>query len=350
MKLNAHPMKARIKFAMAVAIAAAAVCGVSTGASAQDKRTLKYSSVFPANNWTFVESLKVFQEEAVRLSGGKIQFENYYAGQISKEGVNALATGLADVAIMVPSYEPAKLPLTSVAELPGLHSSSCEGTAKFWSAVRDGGVLNNAEYKPLGVKVLYGVVLTPYQVFTNKKPVTSLKDLEGLKIRANGAAMDKTVRALGAIPIRVTATELYDALSRGTIDGAFWNAGATRNAGVEKVLKFAAMGPQLGGGTIVYGMRQQTWDALTAEEKTTLTAAATKAQQHVCSYLDRADVDEVAWLTKNLGFKAFEMSKEESARWNDRVKTIGMEWAKDMDSTGRPGSALLKAYQELPAR
>jgi hypothetical protein len=58
----------------------------------------------------------------------------------------------------------------------------------------------------------------------------------------------------------------------------------------------------------------------------------------------------VAWLTKNLGFKAAELSKEESARWNDRVKSIGVEWAKDMDSTGRPGSALLKAYQELPAR
>jgi TRAP-type C4-dicarboxylate transport system substrate-binding protein len=319
-------------------------------ASAQEQRTLKFAHVFPASHWHFTQSVKIFEDKVTAATGGKIKFENYHAGQLGKEGVVMASSGIADFAILVPSYEPAKLPLTSVAELPGLHSNSCEGTAKLWHILKDGGPLNNAEYKPLGIKVLYGIVLAPYQVVTTAKKVASLEDLNGLKIRALGAAMDKSVRALGATPVRVTSNELYDALTRGTVDGGFWPIGSTRTVGLEKTIKYTVQGPQLGAGSTLYGMNQKVWDSLAPDVQAAIMKAGAETQQLLCKYLDDVDATETDWLVKEQKFTVTKLSPADTAKWNQRVEPIANEWAKEMDSTGRPGSALLKAYREAPGR
>jgi TRAP-type C4-dicarboxylate transport system substrate-binding protein len=332
--------------ALRLAVSAAAVLlTLSAPLFAQDPRTLKFAHVFPSSHWHWTESGKLFLGKVEQLTKGRIKFEAYHAGQLGKEGVGMVMSGIADIAILVPSYEPAKLPLTSVAELPGLYATSCEGTAKLWNIVKDGGSLNEAEYRKQGIKILYSIVLAPYQVMTTNKKVASLKDMAGLKVRANGAAMDKTVRALGAIPVRVTSNELYDALTRGTVDGGFWPIGSTRTVGLEKVFHYTVQGPLLGGGSTVYGMKQSVWDSLPPDIQSAFTVAAAETQKHLCEFLDRGDAEETKWLIKEQQFTATKLPVEENARWTEKVSQIADEWAKDMDSTGRPGSALLNAFR-----
>ena len=261
-----------------------------------------------------------------------------------------LASGIADTALLIPSYEAAKLPLTSVAELPGLYGSSCEATAKLWSIVKDGGPLNEAEYKPKGIKVLYVAVLPPYQVMTTSKKIAAVKDLAGLKIRANGAAMDKTVQAVGAVPVRVPSPELYDALTRGTVDGAYWPIGSTKSTGLEKVLHYLAKGPQLGGGSTLFGMSMKSWDALSAQDKAAFTQAGAEAQKNLCSFLDKSDEEAEGLLVKDFKLSVTQLPKADVAALQERFVPIANEWAKEMDSTGRPGSALLKAFREAPGQ
>jgi TRAP-type C4-dicarboxylate transport system substrate-binding protein len=333
-----------------IAVAALAALCIGSPALAQERTTLKYAHVFGANHWHWTESAKIFTEEVTRASGGRIQFEAYHGGQLGKDGTTVLGSGLADVGLIVPSYEPAKVPLTSVSELPGFHKSSCEGTAKLWHVAKDGGPLNVAEYKPQGFKVLYVVMTTGFQVMTSKKKVTTMQDLAGLKIRANGAAMDKTVRLLGATPVRVTAAEVYDSLTRGTIDGAFWPIGSTSVIGLQKVFHYTAEGGMLGGGSNVYAMNQKSWDALSADDKDIFMKAGAKAQQHLCKYLDDLDEAETKMLVKDYGLVVTNLPKAELDKWHRQVSSVGAEWARDLDSTGRPGSALLKAYAEAPSR
>lgn len=334
----------------ATALASLAALIICAPAVAQEKKTLKITSIFASSHYQWSENLKVFSEAVTKATGGAIQFEAYHAGQISKEGVGPLNSGLADIAMIPPSYEPAKLPLSAVVELPGFYSTSCEATAKWWNIAKDGGPLNNAEYKPLGIKVLYGNVLPPYYVVTSKKKVTSLEELAGLKIRANGGAHDKTVRALGAVPVRVTQPELYDALTRGTIDGGFWPVGATRNGSLETAFHHAVLDTKTGGASIVIGMSQKAWDSLSAEHKAVVTKAAAETQQHLCSYVDKMESSEVAVLAKDHNWIFTRLSADESARWNARLSPVPAAWAKEMDSTGRPGSAMLEAFKQSPAR
>jgi TRAP-type C4-dicarboxylate transport system substrate-binding protein len=334
----------------AITLAALLALTIGSQAVAQEKKTMKYAHFFAASHWHWTDSAKVFTEEVTRASGGRITFEPYHAAQLGKEGSTILTSGLADMALIVPSYEPARVPLTSVAELPGFHKSSCDGTAKLWHVAKDGGPLNTAEYQPKGFKVLYTLMTTGFQVMTSKKQVTKMEDLAGLKIRANGAAMDKTVRLLGATPVRVTASEVFDALSRGTVDGAFWPIGSTSVIGLQKVFRYTAEGGMLGGGSNVYAMSQKAWDALSAADKDIFTKAGAKAQQHACKYLDDLDASETKMLVKDHGLVVTQLPPAEFDRWNKQISSVGDEWAKEMDSTGRPGAALLKAYKEAPTK
>jgi TRAP-type C4-dicarboxylate transport system substrate-binding protein len=63
----------------------------------------------------------------------------------------------------------------------------------------------------------YGNTLGP---ITAKKKVVTHEDLKGLKIRAMGGNIALALKALGTTPVFLSSGEVYQALQRGTIDGA----------------------------------------------------------------------------------------------------------------------------------
>lgn len=321
---------------------ALSVCLV--GATQAQEQTLRVTQVFAATHWHWTEGMKTFTEAVTEKTGGNIDFEVYHAGQIGKESTTLVTSGLADIGLLVPSYESDKLPLTTVAELPGLHTNACEGTRKFWEVAQEGGALYEAEFKPLGVRPLYVILLPPYQLMTGRQEVTTLEDLSGLKIRANGAAMDKTVRDLGATPVRVTSNELYDSLSRGTVDGSFWIIGSTKLVGLENVLSYTVQGPMLGAGATFLAISDRAWDRLDEPTQQAMMEAGQETMDHLCNYLDNEDVRITQELVDEGKLTVTTLPPEELDRWNSAVANVGREWADEMDSTRRPGSALLEAY------
>lgn len=332
---------------------AMAVSSFAYGAAAHaevPEQRFKITQVFAQTHWHWTEGMKVFADEVEKASGGKITFEPYHAGQLGKESTMLVTSGLSEMGLLVPSYETDKLPLTSVTELPGLHENACKGTRKYWNVAKEGGALYEAEYKRLGVRPLYVILLPPYQLMTNTKPVDSIADVAGLKIRANGAAMDKTIRALGAIPVKVTTNELYDALSRGTIDGSFWIIGTTKLVGLEKLLRHTVQGPQLGAGSTFFAISEKVWERLDPETQQIFAKAGEKTMDHLCKYLDDTDVQVTKELIDEGLLTVHALSPEENKVWADRIQNVADDWAKEMDSTGRPGTALLEAYRAAPAQ
>lgn len=75
-----------------------------------------------------------------------------------------------------------------------------------------------AEYK--GVKLLGLFATEAYPLATNK-PVRTLKDLKGLKLRAAGGPPADMTKALGAVPVTIPMPDTYLALQKGVIDG-YW--------------------------------------------------------------------------------------------------------------------------------
>jgi TRAP-type C4-dicarboxylate transport system substrate-binding protein len=184
---------------------------------------------------------------------------------------------------------------------------------------------------------------------TSSKAILNLDALAGLKIRANGPAMDKTVRTLGAVPVRVSSPELYDALTRGTVDGAFFAYQGLLGPGLQKVLKHSVAGAKLGAGAIVFGISTKSWNGLPEDVKQVMTKAGLAAQEALCKWSDAEDAKVKEKIVAQDGHTLKKLSSEEAAQWNARVSTVAEAWAKEMDSAGKKGSEMLRSFKSGPA-
>ena len=150
-------------------VASLLMLGLSALVQAQPIK-FRVGDSFPNGHYIPKSATIPFFDEVKRLTNGAIEYEYYPAEQLgkAKDMLALTLAGVVDIAYVAPSFVGDKMPLAAVAELPLSFSTSCAGTAAYWKIAQDGGILDKKEFKPLGVRVLFTLVLPPYQVFFAK--------------------------------------------------------------------------------------------------------------------------------------------------------------------------------------
>jgi TRAP-type C4-dicarboxylate transport system substrate-binding protein len=175
--------------------------------------TLTYSNFFPPTNRVSVLS-EQWCKEVEKRTNGKVKI-NYFPGSaLTKpaQTYDAVVKGIADIGLSFVGYTRGRFPLTAAFELPIGIRTAYEGTK-----------LANAYYEKFkpkeldDVKIIYFHSSPPHHLFA-KKPIATLADIKGLKLRAGGSAAEG-VEALGAVPVSMPMSDAYDALSKGVVDG-----------------------------------------------------------------------------------------------------------------------------------
>ena len=328
----------------ALAVVVSAVLGVPGMASAQQKVTLRVADVYPVGHPVAESTIKVFMEQARKASNGTLDFQYYPAEQLGKgkDLLTLTQSGVVDIGLVVPSYVSDKMPLSAVSELPGGFASSCEGTMALWRLSKDG-VLAKSEFSPNGVRVLIAHAFAPFQMVTTKN-FDGLKSIEGQKMRSLGAVMDSTIRKLKGTPIRISAPEINEAMSRGTIDGGMMGYPTVLSYDLARLVKFGTVGANFGGAVVTYTMSENKWRTLGAEQQKVLLAAGEAATKNGCEFADKAVVPSADKL-KAAGVKLVPLSAEDDRAVKAVLATVGDEWAADLDKRGKPGTEVLKAFR-----
>jgi len=83
----------------------------------------------------------------------------------------------------------------------------------------------NKELERLGIKLVATYPFSGQMLFC-RKPISSLADIKGLKVRTNGPSAADLVKALGGQPVSLAFGEVYTALERGTVDCGITGAGS----------------------------------------------------------------------------------------------------------------------------
>lgn len=175
---------------------------------------LKVANYFPApaRQSTILEDFCLELEER---TDGLVQVDYFAGGSLltSEAMFDGVVSGIADIGYSHVYYTPGRMPVTECAGLPIAYASA-------WVS---GQVLNDfyEEFKPAewdDVVVLWMNTSTPSGIATATRAVRTLEDLEGLTIRAPGLC-GEIIAALGATPVPTPMTEVYDAISKGEIDG-----------------------------------------------------------------------------------------------------------------------------------
>ena len=322
------------------------------GARAQETITLRLADSLSNGHAIHEAVAKPFMEAVTKATNGRVQFQHFPAEQLGKaRDLLALTqTGVADISYIVPSYTSDKTPLTAVAELPGAFESQCQGSLAFYALSHGGGVLDEKEFKPNRVRPLMTVALPAYQLLLSApRNVTSAKDLAGLKVRTAGGAMDLMVRSIGAVPVRMAAPEIYESMSRGTLDGAVLSYQSVTSYDLNRLIKSGTVGLNFGTAVITYMMGETKWRSLPEDIRKVLTEAGETATREGCKRLEA--VERIATeKVRAAGMKDISFGEADRASFAKAFETVAEDWAKDLDKRGKPGTEVAAAFKAALAK
>jgi len=126
----------------------------------------------------------------------------------------------------------------------------------------------------------------------SRKPIKTLDDLKGLKLRTSGAWAE-VATTLGASTVILPGSEVYPALERGLVDAIEWaTPGINIGLGFHKVAKYIILpGVHQPGAVLECIIDKALWDGLDATAKTQLEAAAKKTTLESWMNINVLDVE-----------------------------------------------------------
>jgi TRAP-type C4-dicarboxylate transport system substrate-binding protein len=336
---------------LARAMAAACVIGLAAAGCAADREgppgtfTLVLGDSFPTTHPFSRDGARFFIDRVGELTGGRVRFEYYPSEQLgaAQDFVNLARSGVVDVAMVSPGYVAAQLPLSGVADLPGMSSTACHGALALEPLLAEGGVLHEADFAPDGLRPLVVGVIPGYEVMSGGgRVVTDPSDVAGLQLRSSGGAIDRTVTLLGAAPVAMPVTEMYEAISRGTVDGTVLGPTSALPYRLDEAATNSTLGAQLGSFTITYSIGRRIWDELPPELKDAVARAGRDTTRHLCRAIDAHDAESREKLAAG-GLAFHPLTAEERRRWQQAVEPAREQWVADMEQLGLPGRAALDA-------
>lgn len=323
----------------------AALAAIAALPAAAQEVTLRVADHYPPDSSSAAITVKYFMEEVERRAGDRIAFEYYPAQQLGKarDMLSLTVDGVTDIGLIAPPYISEQMPLSGVVELPGTFSTSCEGALAYWDMVHDGPVAEN-DFVKNGIRPLLVYVLPPYQILTRPE-LTGLDALQGLKLRTGGGVQDTSMEEIGAVPVRIAGPEIYESLSRGTLDGLVFPLPSIFQYRLEEMVSYSTRDQHFGSFTVTYSISLSKWNALPEDIRDILAAAGEATTRHACEAV-QADIGPAMDKLRAAGVEFVTLSEEDSAEIRRRLSPVAEDWATQLDDRGLAGTETLAAFRE----
>ena len=330
-----------VKRFLLVALIAA---GVAVAQPALAQTTLTMSSWVSPQHHLTANVLQGWATEVEKATGGRVKFTMLPKHPSAPPGTfDAVRDGLVDLSFVTASYTPSRHILPLMPELPGSGDTALANSIAYsrvyWKHFHKVG-----EYK--GVKQLGVFTHGPGQMFT-KKPVASIADVQGLKIRTGGGVAEAVAKALGASAFVKPAPESYELLSSGVADGVFFPLESIISFKLDTVLEQATLFP--GGmysSAFGFFMNEDKWNKLPKQDQDAIEKIS---GEHIARLAgnswDEADRKGMEALKKS-GVKIVNANPEFVAEVKKRSAPIIEDWIKKASAKGVDATRILEEFRE----
>ncbi len=332
--------------------AAAASIGTPLAALAQQTVTLKFHTFMAPMSNVWLSMHKPWMEKVEKDSGGRIKFEGYPAMQLGGTPVqlyDQARDGVVDVVWTLPGNTAGRFPRIEVFELPFMMNNA-EATSKaYWEYFQ---TQCPDEFKDTHVLALQ--VHGPGMFHSASKPIRSVADLKGMKVRGPTRLVTKMLASVGATPVGMPLPQIPDALSKGTIEACVIPWEVVPSVKVHELTKFHSEFDNSGGAlyttTFVMAMNKAKYESLAPDLKKVIDAnsgLATsgwlgKTQQGNDALGRKAAVDR--------GNQIYQFTAAQRQEFIKLSSHVDEEWVADMDKRGHKGKDLLAAAKALIAK
>ncbi|MBT2690642.1 TRAP transporter substrate-binding protein DctP [Bacillus sp. ISL-47] len=158
----------------------------------------------------------------------------------------------------------------------------------------------------------------------SNKPIESLEDLKGMKIRMAGLIQSELIKQLGATPVTLATQEIYEALQRGVIDAAEYSSPYSDEVTkMYEVTKYW-LTPGFHQTSSIYGamINKDAWAKLPEDLQAVVEKASKAAQTENASQYAFNDAEAAQRMVNEYGIETTELSDEEMAKLHDMVSAI----------------------------
>ena len=315
-------------------------CGPE-GPTAEKPIELSYSNFFPPTHENSLAAESWIAEIEER-AGGRVKITYYPGGTLSPadQCYDGAVEGISDIGMTCLAYTRGRFPFMEGVDLPLGYPSGTVATRVVNDIYR--------KYMPEELSdthVLYFHAHGPGLLHTNK-PVNTIEDMEGMKIRCTGLAA-KVVEALGGTPVAMSQGETTEALQKGTVDGTFGPMEVLEGWKQAEVIDYTTNCYHIGYTTSMWvGMNLDKWNALPEDIQQVFTEVSEEWVEVHARVWDDADAAGREY-TLSLGNEIIELTDEEAERWVAAVQGLPDHYIADMKAAGLPGEELIDEAKKL---
>ena len=306
---------------------------------------LSVAHIWPAGHAVQTRLLDPMAQEISDATGGRVVLTSYPGGTLLKgpEVYEGVVTGVADMGISVYAYNAGRFPIVEAFLLPGVSWATAKASG---AALTEGlQMFDAAEIKD--THVLFSFATGPGEMLM-KVPVRKLEDLSGLEIGATAGPRGDGLKLLGATPVVLPMPEVYEAQSRGVIQGVIGPYEAMTGFKLADVTDYITDTPFLYVNFFFLTMNNDKFDSLPAAYQEAITTIAQKYYEEVALGLFddlNKEALEAAMATKDI--EMITLDDAEQTRWKDAMAPVFDDYAKVLDGKGLDSAAILAAVKDL---
>jgi TRAP-type mannitol/chloroaromatic compound transport system substrate-binding protein len=333
-------MRRRSFVAHTVVGASAGVLAVPAVAQSLPAISWRLASSFPKTLDTIFGAADVFTRRVAQLTGGRFQIRAFAGGEIvpGLQVMDAVQAGTVEMGHTASYYYFGKDPTFSFDTAMPFGLTSRQQTA--WYEQGGGRELMREFFRGYGIMNFLGGNTGVQMGGWYRKPVKTLDDIKGMKIRIAGLA-GRVMERMGAVPQQIAGADVYPALEKGTIDAAEWvGPYDDEKLGLAKVAPYYyspgwwEAGPQL---SFYVGLKE--WDKLPKEYQAAIEVATYEAHVVMQAEYDAKNPAALArlikggaklnYFSKQIMDEAYKISNQvmdEEAGKNAKFKKIYEPW------------------------
>ncbi|WP_372840473.1 TRAP transporter substrate-binding protein [Phaeovulum sp.] len=328
-------MLARALAALAFAL------GLAQPVAAQEV-TLRLHQFLPAQSYVPAEILDPWADRIEAASNGRIKIERFASMQLGGKPadlVDQLVDGVVDIIWTLPGYTPGRFPRTEVFELPFLLSDAEGASRAFWQTAE--AEMFDTDFKDMHI---LGTWVHGPGVIHASRPVLTLEDMAGLRLRAPTRITAQLLEGLGAVAVGMAVPAVPEALSKGVIDGALlpWEVTSSIRAAelVHNHTEFP--GRAIYAATFILAMNSDRYAGLPPDLRAIIDAESGAAFSAMAGRMQQGADAPMRAEAVAAGNTVTVLSEAELARWQAASEPVLAKWLADMAAAGIDGAGLLE--------
>ncbi len=324
-----HKRFFKFVFAALMACVIAITLGATNGLA--EETTLTFATTTPPKSNLEIASQK-FVEAIAKKTDGRIQIKHFGTGSLynAKTIMPAMSKNQIDLGILHVALVGRRSPVLEF--IGSFGAQGCWDSYDHYFRFLDMPEVRkmaSAEFdKYFNAHLLAAFAFGTGMAGRTDKPITTVDDYVGLKMRTSGTAQATMYKALGAVLVGLSSKEIYTALQRGTIQGATSGLSRWRRSKLYEVAPYLTVDPTLPYLSMWLVINQKRWNQLTPEDRQIFTDTAREIEAWTREYAAKEREEDLAFI-KTHAKALVELPPEEQQKLIDKVKPVMKKFAQE---------------------